>query len=310
MPAPAFDQITIIVRHCGERTTEACAQLLAQLAPGNRIHRVSARPFQEVLRQSLALGLAQGRPWTLCIDADVLILPELSGFLSAVDSFPAGFFEAQALVLDKLIAARRPAGNHLYRTELIGRALAEIPPGDSLRPESDMILAMAAKGHRSHQSSMLIGLHDFAQAYRDIYAKAFLHAHKHRSLMPLVRPLWAALGRADDDFRVALRALDDALARDEIPQISRDFGAEWIEGVLGSMSLAPKAPLSTVSPAQVGAMLHAATAQPDRAMQTMADEIQARIDAVIFPADTAAPRGAGLLSRIMRSLRNSCHKSR
>jgi len=309
MPAPAPDQITIIVRHCGERTTDACAQLLAQLAPGNRIHRVSARPFREVLRQSLELGLAEGRPWTLCIDADVLILPDLAGFLSAVDSFPAGFFEAQALVLDKLIPARRPAGNHLYRTELIARALREIPRGDSMRPESDMVLAMAGKGYRAHQSALLIGLHDFAQTYRDIYLKAFLHAHKHRFLVPLLRPLWETLAREDEDFRVALRALDDALERAEIPQISRDFGAEWIEGTLDSMSLAPKPPLTAVSPAEVGAMLHAATAQADRAMQATVAEIQARIDAVIFPADAPAPYGAGLLSRIMRGLRNSWHKS-
>lgn len=310
MPAPALDQTTIIVRHCGERTTDACAQLLARFAPGQRIHRVSARPFQEVLRQSLELGLAQGRPWTLCIDADVLILPEFAGFLSAVDSFPAGFFEAQALVLDKLIPARRPAGNHLYRTELIARALREIPLGDSMRPEGDMIRAMAARGYRAHQSALLIGLHDFEQAYQDIYLKAFLHAHKHRFLVPLLRPLWGTLSREDDDFRVALRALDDALERDEIPQISRDFGAEWIEGVLGSMSLAPKAPLPAVSPAEVGVMLHAATTRPDRAMQAMVDEIQARIDAVIFPAEPAAPGGAGLLSRFMRSLRNACHRRR
>jgi len=310
MPAPAFDQVTLIVRHCGERTTDACAQLLAQLAPGNRIHRVSARPFQEVLRQSLALGLSEGRPWTLCIDADVLILPDLYAFLSEVDSFPAGFFEAQALVLDKLIPARRPAGNHLYRTELIGRALREIPRGDSMRPESDMIRAMAAKGCVAHQSAQLIGLHDFAQAHRDIYLKAFLHAHKHSFLVPLLRPLWESLGRVDDDFRVALRALEDAQVRGPIPQISRDFGALWIDGVLESMRLAPKAPLSDFSPADVGAMLQTATAQPDRAMQTMVDDIQARIDAVIFPANLPAPGGAGFLSKFMRSLLNACHKSR
>jgi len=310
MPSPTLDQITLIVRHCGERTTEACAQLLAQFAPGNRVHRVSARPFQEVLRQSLELGLAQGRPWTLCIDADVLILPDLAGFLAAVDSFPDGFFEAQALVLDKLIPARRPAGNHLYRTELIARALRELPRGDSLRPENDMIRAMAAKGYPAHQSAQLIGLHDFAQAHRDIYLKAFLHAHKHGFLVPLLRPFWASLSRTDDDFRVALKALEDVQARGAIQQISRDFGAEWIDGVLDAMRLAPQAPLADLSPTELAAMLQASTAQPDRAVQAMVDEIQARIDAVIFPSETSAPGVAGILSTFMRSLRNACHKNR
>lgn len=305
MPAPSLDQITIIVRHCGERTTDACAQLLAQLAPGNRIHRVSARPFQNVLRQSLELGLAEGRPWTLCIDADVLILPELAGFLSAVDSYPAGFFEAQALVLDKLIPSRRPAGNHLYRTELIARALPEIPLGDSLRPESDMILAMAANGHRSHQSPMLIGLHDFEQTYEDIYLKAFLHAHKHRFIAPLLHSLWAALGREDDDFRVALAALEDGLEHDASLQLSRDFRREQMENALAAMNLAAKKPLGPLSLARVAEMLRAAAAMPQGEARNLADKIQARINAVVFPslAARAAARLAGTL-RVPQWLRS------
>lgn len=300
MPAPALDQFTFIVRHCGERTTDACAQLLAQLAPGKRIHRVSARPFREVLRQSLELGLAEGRPWTLCIDADVLILPELADFLAAADRFPADLFEAQALVLDKLLPARRPAGNHLYRSELIAQALPRIPVGDSLRPESDMILAMAALGYRAHQSSLLVGLHDFEQAYPDIYLKAFLHAHKHRFIAPLLRSLWEALGREDDDFRIALAALEDGLRNDAIPQLSRDFREQPIEEALAALKLAPKRPLAAVAPAQVAAMLRAATAMPQGEIRSLVDEIQAKIDAAVFPS--LAARGAALLAGIAGTL--------
>jgi hypothetical protein len=300
MPAPALDQFTVIVRHCGERTTDACVELLAQFAPGKRIHRVSARPFGEVLRQSLELGLAEGRPWTLCIDADVLILPGLADFLAAAESFPAGLFEAQALVLDKLLPARRPAGNHLYRSELIAQALPRIPVGDSLRPESDMILAMAALGYRAHQSSLLVGLHDFEQAYQDIYLKAFLHAHKHRFIAPLLRSLWEALGREDDDFRVALAALEDGLQHDASPQLSRDFREQPIEEALAAMKLVPKRPLAAVAPAQVAAMLRAATAMSQGDMRSLVDEIQAKIDAAVFPS--LAARGAALLAGIAGTL--------
>lgn len=297
---PALDQFTVVVRHCGERTTEACAQLLQALAPGNRIHRVSARRFQEVLRQSLELGIAEGRPWTLCIDADVLVLPEIAAFLAAADSLPASCFEAQALVLDKLLPARRPAGNHLYRTGLIARALPRIPAGDSLRPESDMILAMADLGYRAHQSRLLVGLHDFEQAYEDLYPKAFLHAHKHRFLAPLLRPLWEALAREDGDFRVALAALQDGLQHDASPQLSRGFRRERAQEALARLNLAPKRPLAAVSAEQVRAMLHAATVQRDGKMRSLVEEIQTKIDAAVFPS--LAARGAALLAGLLGRL--------
>lgn len=290
-------RFTIIVRHCGERTTDVCVQLLQTLAPGHRIYRVSAQPFQEALRQSLELGIAEGRAWTLCIDADVLVLPELAGFLAAADSLPSNVFEAQALVLDKLLPARRPAGNHLYRTALIARALPRIPAGDSLRPESAMILAMADLGYRAHQSRLLVGLHDFEQAYEDIYLKAFLHAHKHRFLAPLLRPLWETLGRGDDDFRVAAAALEDGLQHEACPQLSRDFRQEHIARVLAALDLVAKRPLGPVSPAQAAGMLRAASARGLGEAGTLAREIQAKIDAAVFPS--LAARGAALLAGVL-----------
>ncbi len=302
MSGPPLDQVTLIVRHCGERTTEACVALLERFAPGERIHRVSARPFHETLRRGLELGLAEGRPWTLCIDADVLILPQLAGFLASIDSFPAGFFEAQALVLDKLLPARRPAGNHLYRTELIKQALPKIPLRGSLRPESDMIRAMAAAGYRDHQSRLLVGLHDFEQVYADVYSKAFLHAHKHRFLVPLLRPVWQALARGDADFRVALSALEDALGHEAAPAVSRDFAAARIAEALALLALPPKPPLGALEPAALERMLRAAGAAPDGETAARIDRIQAKIDTAVFAPGSLAVRVEHLLSRIRDSL--------
>lgn len=298
-----LDQTTIIVRHCGERTTDACAELLKQLAPDNTIHRVSARPFHAVLRQSLALGIGEGRPWTLCIDADVLILPEIAKFLSAVENFPPGIFEAQALVLDKLIPTRRPAGNHLYRTELIARALPVIPVSDSLRPESDMIKAMAATGYRAYQSPLLIGLHDFEQTHRDIYMKAFLHGHKHRFLMPLLRPIWETLSQKDDDFRVALTALDDALGNDESPQLRRDFREQRVEEALARLDLTPKSPLQAISPMDVSGILRTAAAMLNGETRNLVDKIQTSIDAVVFPHEVPPLNRGNLFDKILRAVR-------
>lgn len=299
MNTPIAD-VTVIVRECGERTAEACVALLQRLFPGNEIHRVGARPFSATLRLSLEKGLAEGRAWTLCIDADVLVLPELIELLQEAQTAPGDLFELQGLVFDKLMTAPRAAGNHLYRTALIERALPLIPAGQSLRPETDMIGAMAARGFACRQSAALVGLHDFEQSFRDLHAKAFLHGHKHRFLLPLYRPLWQMLAPEDADYRVALAALDEAQADERAPSVSRDYGAGAAEAAVERLGLPEKPPLDAVPGA---AALRAWTRQdnfPGEA-RALSGQIASALRRGLFPqaqpekvspADTARPLAA------------------
>lgn len=241
-----LSDVTIVVRECGERTAELCVWLLQQTFPEHEIHRVSARPFSETLRLSLEKGKAEGRPWTLCIDADVLVLPELTELLAEAETVPTDVFEIQGLVIDKLMTAPRAAGNHLYRTDLIPRALPLIAAGQGLRPETEMIEAMAGEGFPNRQSAIVVGLHDFEQSYRDIYAKAFLHAHKHRFLLPLYRPLWKLLARSDADYQIALAALNEACSDSATPSVSRDFRAEQANAAVVRLGLLEKPRLDIV----------------------------------------------------------------
>jgi hypothetical protein len=240
---PALPDVTVIMRECGERTAEACVALLHRLLPEREIFRVSARPFSTTLRLSLEKGLAEGRPWTLCIDADVLALPGLLDLLDEARELPDDVFELQGLVFDKLMAAPRAAGNHLYRTRHIERALTLIPEEKTLRPEAQMIKTMANSGFRYRQSGRLVGLHDFEQSWCDLYAKAYLHGHKHRYLLPLYRPLWQMLAPADADYRVALLALDAAQREETAPEVSRDGRAEEAARAIATLGLPDKAAL-------------------------------------------------------------------
>lgn len=240
-----YSNVTIVVRECGERTAEACVWLLQQTFPNHEIHRVSARPFSETLRRSLEKGVAEGRPWTLCIDADVLALPELTELLIEAENAPTDLFEIQGLVFDKLMMAPRAAGNHLYRTCLIPRALPLISDGNGLRPEAEMIKAMIDQGFNFLQSAVLVGLHDFEQFYCDLYAKAYLHGYKHRFLLPLYRPLWKWLARNDADYRVTLAALDESRSDHSTPSVSRDFRAEEANTATARLGLEEKPTLET-----------------------------------------------------------------
>ncbi|PKO72738.1 MAG: hypothetical protein CVU20_01560 [Betaproteobacteria bacterium HGW-Betaproteobacteria-14] len=297
----AQPDVTVIVRECGERTADACVALLQRRFPGQDIHRVSDRPFSATLRRSLEKGLAEGRPWTLCIDADVLVLPELADLLEAANDAPAEVFELQGLVFDKLMTAPRAAGNHLYRTSLIARALPLIPAGHSLRPESDMVEAMAAQGFPNRQSATLIGLHDFEQSFRDLHAKAFLHGHKHRFLLPLYRPLWQMLAPIDDDFRVALAALDAAQAEDDAPSISRDFRAGSAEAAAARLALREKPVLDIVPDA---ATLRAWTGQagfPGEA-RALSGQVASALRRGLFPEAPPAKVSPGETARPLVAL--------
>lgn len=277
--------VTVVVRECGERTAEACVGLLQELFPGQTIHRVSGRPFSVTLRRSLEKGLREGRHWLLCIDADVLVLPGLADFIDEMSRKPEDVFVGQALIVDKLLPSQRPAGNHLYRTELIPVALPLIPDGNVLRPESEMIQAMRIKGLAFHQSRRIIGLHDFEQYYLDVYSKAFLHAKKHGNLMHLTEPVWRHLSQDDIDFGIALIALNDARLDVNHPEVSRDFRRAAAKHALASLSILEKAPLG----ADVGALpssLVAGFADHRHPMHERSlAELQVLIDKFVFPAE-------------------------
>jgi len=229
MSTTDHSDVTLIVRECGERTADACVDLLANLFPGQPVIRVTARPFVATLRESLQRGLADKRQWTLCIDADVLVLPALRNFITEAKGMPAHFAEAQALVADKLLPACRPAGNHLYRTALIPKALACLAGSTGLRPESAMVDALTKAGHPYHQSAWLIGLHDFAQAPSDIFDKAALHGHKHAYLGEILLPLWQRWAEHDADYRIALMAYleaRDTTVPQEVARRSRSAEAD------------------------------------------------------------------------------------
>jgi hypothetical protein len=237
---------TVVLRNCGERTIAEAARLIAPLVPADAFHRVSAVPFSKCLHESLRIGLEQHRPWTLCIDADVLV--EARGIVNlreAALAAPTCVVELQGVVFDKFFNIERPAGNHLYRTSLLERMMAAIPPeGTSLRPETDAMNVLRSQGHPWLQTRDLVGLHDFEQYYRDIYRKCFVQAHKHREFLEYPKQYWLAMESADPDFLLATLAIADGVKAARAPAISKEFmDPTAIEDRMAAIGLCEKEPL-------------------------------------------------------------------
>jgi hypothetical protein len=205
------NNVTVILRHVGERTKDLSYRLLTEQVPATNIVVISESPFSRAVQKSFELGIEVGRPWTLCIDADVLLrrnsVSMLFNWALGADS---NIFQLQVSVFDKIFGGPRQAGVRLYRSSLLPKAVGCIPAdGVSLRPETFVRDQMASLGYLTMCKNATVGLHDFEQYYRDIYRKAFIHAHKHHSSLSYLESLWQRLAHQDPDYQVALWGLRD-----------------------------------------------------------------------------------------------------
>jgi len=200
-------QVTVVIRSVGERTEPVCRKLiLDQHVPESSLFVIREFPFSQAMRTSFRIGMEQGRPWTLCADADLLLRPgSIAHMLELGNHQPSNVCELQGLVLDKFFGGPRPGGVHLYRTAHIEAVLARIPPeGRDIRPEHHALKAMTADGFPFVEVSYIVGLHDFEQSYHDIFRNSFVYAHKHQHLTAMFTEIWRDGADYDADYRVAL----------------------------------------------------------------------------------------------------------
>jgi hypothetical protein len=256
-----FNQsVCCVIRGCGERTTDLCYQLMCRTGWSSAvIEIVEEAPFAKALETSYQIGIDSGKEWLLCVDADVLMreksVRELLDFASISDPL---IFEIQGYVLDKFFGGARSAGNHLYRTRYLEKALKYCADaGESIRPENTVIKKMADEGYGWLQMSYVVGLHDYEQSFEDIYRKTFVYAHKHLSESDIFLPRWSRLAPFDGDFEVALHGFSDGLRKSgsvcidvesndfvpgqrlakKLPLVDSDWSPDQLENMLDSVEL-------------------------------------------------------------------------
>ena len=245
-------EITAIVRSAGERTKELCYRLLCDQLPPENIVVIEEYPFTSALRKSFQLGIELGRPWTLCVDADTLLWRKsLRNLLTWALATESCIFQVQCDVLDKLFAVPKKAGVRLYRTSLLPQAIACIPAdGVSQRPETIVRDQMTSLEYPSLYKRVTVGLHDFEQYYRDLYRKAFVHAHKHNWETEHIEPLWQKLSERDPDYKVALRGLRNGRLFKGIVPLDVRFFSRDISSLLDMQNFQEKDPFTSTDVAR------------------------------------------------------------
>lgn len=204
-----MSDITVIIRSSGERTAQVCRSLLEEQVPPEQIHLVKEAPFFQALTKTLEIAVACNRPWTLVVDADLLIREgAISQMLAFAETQADHTLFVSGWCMDKLLCCCRPAGLHLYRTRLLDAPLFDLLESvrTSLRPEHDLITLAGKNLGRSTQIMPPdpLCLHDFEQLFADVYRKAFVHTRKHPDEVSLLLPVWSALAASDPDYRIAM----------------------------------------------------------------------------------------------------------
>jgi len=288
-----------VIRSCGERTAGLCRRLVErELPPGSSLTEISAVPFEATLRQCWEDAIARAAEWTLTIDADVLLAPAaVATLLQRARAMPPHFLQLEARAFDKVQGRWREVGHRVYRTELLPKALALLPaPGTSIRPESATIKRLGAAGHPSRLVDDAVGVHDFDQYCRDLYRKAFTHAHKHRSKAGAIIARCADLRRDDPDYYIILKGVWDGLLHDGPVRLDASAFAERAQSALAEIGIAEKQPLEDAS--------RAALSTADAQFRHAVTESEPPVDA---PRDEP-PQEFGPLQQVIRGYRYRLRK--
>jgi hypothetical protein len=238
--------LAIIIRTAGERTVEACRDLIARQAGAIPIEIVAERPFEAALARTYEIGLDLGRDWTMTLDGDVLLRRgALDAFLAAAARVPEKYAQVEGRIYDKLLGTYRQAGHRLYRTRVLERARDFIPaPGTEIRPEFSVLRQLALSGSPSRRMATVVGIHDYEQYYADLLRKAFVHGNKHREFAAWFTERARARVAQDADFLVLLRGYWKGLENSDPVFIDRSSMKE-AGAILAAMGLEEKEPLAT-----------------------------------------------------------------
>src|SRR5438132_7244706 len=180
MDADKIKDVVVIVRSAHERTEALCRHLFCQQVPEDRVVVIHEKPFSAALARSFEIGLSFKLPWTLCVDADVLIAPDtVRILLEEMARHEEAVFGVHGMFLDKFYARPKGRGLHLYRTRHLEQAVKIVHAcRNQIRPETAVKDMMTAKGRDWIECGLCCGLHDHEQYYVDIFRKTATRAQK------------------------------------------------------------------------------------------------------------------------------------
>lgn len=240
--------IDVVIRTCGERTTELLIHDVNRLLPCSRLHIVEERPHFKAVLETFSYAKKSTAQFTLALDAD-LILDERAPekLLTCIERYDlATDLRLHFRVKDKFVGAR-DAANHLYNNNYSQQLYDFFKNAEpnSNRPESDNLFKFA-KSHdlKVRISYEIIGCHSYEQSYAHIYQGMFnlgvKYLHDKKSLRNRLESL--AKGYPEDfDYKIALEGFLAGSESGEIVLDSEKYAD--ITDLLNRLGITEKPPL-------------------------------------------------------------------
>lgn len=244
-----IDNVMVVIRSVGERTEETCKRLVCAEVPKEHVKVIHEYPFGAAVRKTFRVGIEKELPWTLALDADVLLRRgAVSDLIAWADNRASkNTFRINPQVADKLLGRIRPAGVHLYRTSLLKKALnrAKADIDDKERPETLVRMRMSEIGYMSCMlEGLIVGLHAFEQSLIDIYRTSYVHWLKHTAAaMERCKIAWSRLADEDVDFQVALAGATISEVQGGMAIIDARLFPDTIQEISGFAEFQEKEPL-------------------------------------------------------------------
>ena len=241
---------TVIIRTAGERTVEACRFLLEQQVPKSHIHILRDKPFAKAVRRTFEIGIAQGRKWTLAVDADILVKRNgVKELITNAENLNKKLLQKlyvyQGNVLCKVFGKPRQAGFHLYQTDFLEKAFQHIPKDDFvIRPESGTYEPMVKQEYIHYIDDKIYALHDYEQYYRDMFRNGYFQTRKHFYRVEYLMNLWKERVKEDLDYKALLYGWTYGLVNQEKLKVDLDYFDKVVQTEFPKLGLREKSEMA------------------------------------------------------------------
>lgn len=184
-------RLLVILRTSSESTANLSENLIkGQITNNDLLVKCSETPFFKTLERAYEISYENKYPWTLMIDADVLIN---SKSIEKIITFGQknNSLVIQGYVLDYLYGGPRSGGLHLYSYEAITKIYTLKPNIKSvIRPETYCKDLICPNGYRFLSVPLILGIHDFFQFDTDYYRKIHFFYIKNKDRIDSLSKFW------------------------------------------------------------------------------------------------------------------------
>ncbi len=202
----------IIIRAAGERTEELCIKRAKEQGFPENVVIVKEVPFHRSLVNGFEIAMEYNHRWTICVDADVLLVPcVIEKIVEILNHSADDIFRFNPMVISKFHQIKMFGGVHCYRTSLLKNSRHFFSEAEfNMKPETFVNKKMFQQGFGYQKIKIIAGFHEYELSFNDIYRRYRYRASKSSNDEYNLLKKIAKINKKNElDYKVVLRAMID-----------------------------------------------------------------------------------------------------